>query len=380
MPGTVLIAGAGIGGLALANGLRKAGIAVEVFEREPSIFARGPGYRINMRPDGGQALLDCLPANLGQLYLATSNRHSRPRIAGYDHHLRELFTTELPAPPDPDRSHTSVDRLLLRQILLAGVADSVRFGRQVLGATQDEHGVEVHFADGGSARGDVLVAADGAQSVLRRQFLPEAEILDLPVRCVWAKTRIPDGPADWVPDAVRNRYSGVFGPHGDQLMIGIFQPRQPIPAAVAQFAPHARITPIEDYLMWVYMGEGELPDAVAGWHPSLRRLVEQVDPGTVLPVGIRVAGSIPVWQPSRITYLGDAIHVMSPAGGSGANTALRDAADLAAALADATDPRAAIAGYDERLRARGERAVSDSLLYGEQFAAHLQSGKDNAHA
>jgi 2-polyprenyl-6-methoxyphenol hydroxylase-like FAD-dependent oxidoreductase len=273
-----------------------------------------------------------------------------------------------------------VDRLLLRQILLAGVADRVRFGKRVLGATQDEHGVELRFADGGSARGDLLVAADGAHSVLRRQFLPDAEVIDLPVRCVWGKTRMPDGAADWVPDAVRNRYSGVFGPRGDQLMIGIFQPRQPIQQAVAELAPDARLTPIEDYLMWVYLGEGTLPDAIADWHPSVRRLVEQVDPATVLPVGIRVAASIPAWAPSRITYLGDAIHVMSPAGSSGANTALRDAADLAATLAGATDPRTAIAEYDVRLRERGERAVTDSLNYGEQFAAHLQSGKDNAHA
>lgn len=56
----VLVAGAGIGGLALANGLRRAGVEVEVFEREPSVFARGPGYRINIRPEGGQALLDRL--------------------------------------------------------------------------------------------------------------------------------------------------------------------------------------------------------------------------------------------------------------------------------------------------------------------------------
>jgi 2-polyprenyl-6-methoxyphenol hydroxylase-like FAD-dependent oxidoreductase len=66
---------------------------------------------------------------------------------------------------------------------------------------------------------------------------------------------------------------------------------------------------------------------------------------------------------------------MSPAGGSGANTALRDAADLAATLASAADPRAAIAEYDERLRVRGAAAVTESLRYGEQFAATIQKGQ-----
>jgi 2-polyprenyl-6-methoxyphenol hydroxylase-like FAD-dependent oxidoreductase len=368
----VLVAGAGIGGLALANGLRRAGIAVEVFERAPSVFARGAGYRINIRPEGGQALLDCLPPNLGELYLATSNRHCLPRIAGYDAALRELFANDLPA---PTHAHTSVDRLLLRQILLAGLTEQVRFGKQVVDASQDEHEVRVRFADGDTATGDVLVAADGTHSVLRRRLLPDAEVLDVPLRCVWGKTPIPDGVPDWVPDAVRNRYSGVFGPGGDQLMIGLFQPRRHIVDAVAELAPYAHIRPVEDYLMWVYMGGGTLPGAVADWHPSVRKLIAAADPRTVVPVAIRVAAPVSAWRPSRITFLGDAIHTMSPAGGSGANTALRDAADLAATLASASDPRAAIAEYDERLRERGAAAVTESLRYGEQFAATIQKGQ-----
>lgn len=368
----VLIAGAGIGGLALANGLRRAGVAVEVFERAPSVFARGAGYRINIRPEGGQALLDCLPPNLGELYLATSNRHCLPRIAGYDAALRELFANDLPA---PTHAHTSVDRLLLRQILLADLTEQVRFGKQVVDASQDEREARVRFADGGTATGDVLVAADGTHSVLRSRLLPDAEVLDVPLRCVWGKTPIPDGVPGWVPDAVRNRYSGVFGPGGDQLMIGLFQPRRHIVDAVAELAPYAHIRPVEDYLMWVYMGGATLPGAVADWHPSVRKLIAAADPRTVVPVAIRVAAPVPPWRPSRITFLGDAIHTMSPAGGSGANTALRDAADLAATLASAADPRAAIAEYDERLRERGAAAVTESLRYGEQFAATIQKGQ-----
>jgi len=175
-------------------------------------------------------------------------------------------------------------------------------------------------------------------------------------------------------------------------MIGLFQPRQPIPDAVAEYAPYADIAPIEDYLMWACLSErlelddssiglGNLPEAIADWHPSLRRLVEGADPRTVLPVGIRVAAPVPAWRSSRITYLGDAIHTMSPAGGTGANTALLDAADLTATLAGATDPCAAIAEYDRRLRERGEGAIEQSLRYGEQFAAAIhKSGKDTADA
>ena len=135
-----------------------------------------------------------------------------------------------------------MDRLLLRQILLADLADLadvVSFGKQVVSAEQDEREVRVQFADGSTARGDLLVAADGTHSVLRGQLLPEAVVRDVPVRCVWGKTPVPGDLADWVPDAVRNRFSGVFGPGNDQLAIGLFQPRQPIPDAVARLAPYA---------------------------------------------------------------------------------------------------------------------------------------------
>jgi 2-polyprenyl-6-methoxyphenol hydroxylase-like FAD-dependent oxidoreductase len=73
---------------------------------------------------------------------------------------------------------------------------------------------------------------------------------------------------------------------------------------------------------------------------------------------------VPAWEPSRVTLLGDAIHAMSPARGSGANTALRDAGVLCRALARATPDRralvAAIGGYEAQMREYGYAAVQAS--------------------
>ncbi|HEX3781814.1 MAG TPA: NAD(P)/FAD-dependent oxidoreductase [Pseudonocardiaceae bacterium] len=389
-PLRVLVAGAGIGGLCLANALRGAGIEVEIHERERSVLARGQGYRINISSPGGAALLDCLTEDLAELYLATSNRYSLPVIAGYDPGLRELFRKELSAPPDPPRSHSAVDRSLLRQILLAGVADAVRFGKRVVGAEQDEHGVRVRFADGGGATGDLLVAADGAGSVLRGQVLPAAELVDVGWRGCWGKTLLEPSMWNWLPDAVRYRYAGVFGSAGEQLAIGVFQPRQPVTAAVAEYAPTANISEPDDYLMWMFSAPELGSDRdqagilerigllIADWHPSLRRLITLTDADTIIPVGLRISRPVPAWAPGRITFLGDAIHTMSPAGGTGANTAFVDAALLARALATVdrgeADLVTAIAGYDTELRARGAAAVARSLSYGEQFADVITAG------
>ena len=94
---------------------------------------------------------------------------------------------------------------------------------------------------------------------------------------------------------------------------------------------------------------------------------------------IRVSPPVPAWPPSRVTVLGDAIHAMSPARGSGANTALQDAALLCRTLTGAdqtgtdqtgaertgagrtrTDLIAAVGEYERQMRAYGYAAVAAS--------------------
>jgi salicylate hydroxylase len=107
VPIHVLVAGGGIGGLALAHGLHRAGVSVAVYERDASPLVRRQGYRIHIDADGGAALRHCLPDPLFRLYLATSNRaSSTPRISGVDHRLRELFAMDVGDPEPVRPPHT----------------------------------------------------------------------------------------------------------------------------------------------------------------------------------------------------------------------------------------------------------------------------------
>lgn len=112
-----------------------------------------------------------------------------------------------------------------------------------------------------------------------------------------------------------------------------------------------------------------LQDAVVklvdGWHPALVQLVADADPESVAPYPFHAAVRPPDWPPSRITLLGDAIHSMPPAGGNGANTALRDAHLLSLQLISAARSGLpllrAIAGYEAEMRGYGFAAVRSAL-------------------
>ncbi|MFF4490127.1 FAD-dependent oxidoreductase [Streptomyces sp. NPDC001544] len=372
----VLIAGGGIGGLCLAQGLRKAGIDCTVFESAPDVGRSG--YRLHMNGAGGRALQECLPENLFELYMQTSRTTPRREVLVLLDHLgNELGARPHIGPPnDPVRPHTAVNRRTLRQIMNVGMEEVVRFGRTVTGFEEDGDQVRVRLDDGSSVTGDVLVAADGINSVVRRQLLPEVPIVDTGALGAYSLAPLTDELVATLPDALFDGFAGASGPDGAMLVFGIYQPRRPITKAVAELAPGASIDPVDPYIM-VNLGimpgtefSREVPDlwkaspeerhavlrrATRGWHPALAGLVEHIDTSTIFPVAVRRLQPADPWPTSRVTLLGDAIHAMPPSFGAGANSALRDAAALTRALTASVHGEMpllmAIAEYEAEMRA-----------------------------
>ena len=126
MPLHVLVIGCGIGGVCLAQGLKKSGISVAVYERDRSAQFRSQGYRISLKEDGSQALRDCLPENLFNLCVATAIK-SPTRMVFLDRHLNQKFMK--PIPPLPADTFFGVNRLTLREILLIGLEGIVHFDK-----------------------------------------------------------------------------------------------------------------------------------------------------------------------------------------------------------------------------------------------------------
>src|SRR5215469_14103087 len=267
-----MITGGGVGGLCLAQGLRKAGISATVYERDESAGSRHQGYRISLKATGAGALRECLPANLFDLAVATSIR-AASRMVFLDERLRPKFERPLHHEP-PGPGGFGVNRLTLREILLAGL--DVRFGKTF---TQYSHApdghVAAHFADGSSAAGDLLVGADGTGSAVRQQLIPDAVIDELGW-AVYGRTPF----ADWVPGVLVDTFNRVTGPGGTGISVATCRALEPAASAAARLAPSVRLTDIPGYFSWMLpLDDPRLFRAYAtALHREATRLAERSPP------------------------------------------------------------------------------------------------------
>ncbi len=373
----VLIAGGGLSGLCLAQGLTAAGISCAVYERDPDLTRRA-GYRITMNGDGGDALERCLAPDLYELYLQCS-RVTPPRRVSVviDEQCVERTTAPHLGPPnDGERPHTAIDRRTLRQILAARLGDHIHPGADVVGFTRRGEGVVLELSDGSRVEGDALVGADGVASAVRARLLPEVEIIDTGVRGLGVFARTPLTPEIYeaLPSILLDGFVIASDADGVTLALGAMDPREAPERAAARLAPDLTLDPVEPYMMLsgglrpgtVIPAPGEwgpetpaevhdqMRDAVSDWHPALRGLVERIDRDTLFSAHFKRLDPTPAWESSNVTVIGDAIHAMLPTFGMGGNTSLRDAALLSSGLqraaAGEVSVSEAVAGYEAAMR------------------------------
>jgi hypothetical protein len=177
-PFHVLIIGGGIGGLTLAQGLKRDGIRAAVYERDRTLTDRLQGYRVHISPTGGFALHECLPPHLFEVFDRTCGAPtSAVRFFTEQMRLLLAFDGDFVASTDPVARHRSASRITLRQVLLAEL-DNVHFAKTSQRYEERRGRIIAYFEDGTTAEGDVLVAADGGGSRVRRQFLPDAQRIE----------------------------------------------------------------------------------------------------------------------------------------------------------------------------------------------------------
>ncbi len=355
----VLIIGAGLGGLTLAQGLHRAGVSVAVYERDRSRVDRLSGYRIHISPTGSAALHESLPQEVYQRFLDTTGVPS----TGYSlftEQLRELITLDSREigldPAHPVNSYKSVSRITFREVLLTGLGELVQFDKTLSRYERTPDGrITAFFADGTAASGDVLVGADGVNSPVRAQYLPHLDRIDTGAFAISGKVPLTAENATLLPEQFNVGAVTIMAPHGYSGFAAVHRFRRDVDGQTSTVDTGLSGTQLR-----------EVVDRITRrWHPNLRELIHTADADTISVFPFRTSPPLARWQPSTVTLLGDAIHSMPPTAGAGANTALYDANLLRRALLAAERHEVklvpAIGDYENQMRSHAQRYVDTAM-------------------
>ncbi|WP_420732828.1 FAD-dependent monooxygenase [Brevibacterium luteolum] len=341
----VAVVGSGIGGLAAAIGLQRAGAEVTVVEQSADLRPHGSGLSIF---GNGLRALDAL--GLGADFRAISTAQAAELTGGQ---RRPDGSWVSVYPMDAVAQLRIVDRADLHAMLTAALAPgTVRSGAPVTGCSPDG---TLSVSGREDERFDVIIGADGLRSTVRTAWPADPGIRYAGYGSWRGITQQPvelhgEAGETW---GVDTRFG--LAPLGDGRVywFGVIG------------APAGRR----------FSADRQAVAAVfADWHAPIPGLIAATNPAAIsyLPIE-ELAGRLPSFVRGRIVLLGDAAHAMTPNLGQGGNQALEDAATLTRLLAPLTAADAhdtgrlivALDRYDALRRPRTQQVAARSRLVGQ---------------
>ena len=347
----ILIAGGGIGGLAAALALTRQGFAVKVLEQARALGEIGAGIQLG---PNGFAAFDAL--GVGER--ARGHAVYTDEMVMHDA-LDQTLVGRIPTGEAFRRRFANpyavIHRADVHKSLLEGVRESGRV--EVLTSTtvqqidQDDNGVVVHDAGGGTHRGAALIGADGVKSAVRRQYVGDdvrvsghvvyravEDRKDFPLDLQWNAASI------WVGPNCHLVHYPLRG--GEQYNVVVtFHSREPEEWSVRQGS------------------RAEVQSYFEGIAPRARQLIDLPKDWTRWATADREP--IGQWTYGRATLLGDAAHPMLQYLAQGACMAMEDGVTLGEALrAHDGDFGPAFAHYQRSRIARTARVVLSSREMG----------------
>ena len=368
-----IIVGGGIGGLALAAGLRRQGFDAAVFEQDVDAAVTG-GYHITLDGPAQSALRELVEPEIFERVLASASalRLREPDVF-WDRRGRLLGH----GPDLSDDPAVDIDRITLRLLLAEAAGDSLHLGRTVTGIGRSGDGrPEATLADGSSATSDLLVGADGAHSLVARHLAGGPTSRPAGIIGFSGKTSAQDlSPGEQV--RLGPRSGMAIGPRGAALYVGFLDPRGN--AVLDAPGLRAAVTTGPSYIWGAMFPESPqtsllrgttgaaLRDALLtrlrqhGWSERPLEVIARSDANSVAAFRFNAASTrardLAPWPAGPVTALGDAVHATPPTAGMGAGAAIRDAASLVNHLCDVraatTTLSVAVSRFEAEMRLRG---------------------------
>lgn len=336
----IMIVGGGIGGLSLALMLHQRGIACDVYESVRELQPLGVG--INLLPHAAIELAELgLQTEIAHHAVETSALHY------YNLHGQQIWQEArglAAGYPVPQFSiHRGTLQMLLAQTVCERLgAAHLHTGMVFESLDQDEHGVHAHFTDRRSGervtrRADVLIAADGIHSAVRRHFHGSSDQLHYSGRMLWRAVTegapYLDGRTMFMAGHQDQKFvcypiSEPLRRQGRSLINWIAELR--VPQAELPTTDWNREVPASTFAehfagwRWDWI---DIPEVIRGARAIYEFPLVDKDP-------------LPRWSFGRATLMGDAAHPMYPIGSNGSAQAILDARCLADLLSEAPGSRA----------------------------------------
>ncbi len=348
----VLVAGAGIGGLAAALALAKRGIETCVLERRSVFEPEGAG--IQLGPNGTRILAELgITEQLAPLAGKPDCIHTRNAVSG-------ASLTRLPLGGWIAARHGAPYWVLHRQDLHAALLAAAKASRHIA-IEMDSSVAEAALADdsvtvatrtGHTFHADALICADGLRSHLRD------EIFDAPpLRFAGRSAARAVIPANDIPPELRENATALWmSPRAHVVHYPVRNGRE-----LAMIFVRKDTVPSDDWskeipYSWVL-------ETAEDFCAPLRQLLES--PTQWKKWALFELPPLPFWHAERLALLGDAAHPTLPFLAQGAVLALEDAAILARRISESpTNIPRALAAYAMARRHRATRVVSAARTNG----------------
>jgi salicylate hydroxylase len=326
----VVIAGAGIGGLTAALCLTKAGYDVQVVESAPAFLDIGAGIQCGANALRVMEHLDVLDA-LVKVGVTPERVEFRDYQTGSSLHTMDLgqsYQDNYGAP------YLHLHRFDLHSVLLGAFLErqpnGLSLDSKVASYDEGADSIRIELSNAQSLDADLLIAADGINSVIRKQLLgntPATFTGNVAWRGVVPVERLPE---DWMNTVVSN----FVGPNKHMVLYYLRQRR------LANFVGVVENKTWTESSWSAKAPWQELSNDFKDWHPTVRRIIDAVDKDSCYRWALYNHQPFRNWSSRRVTLLGDAAHSTLPFLASGAAMAIEDgrilqrSLDQASSLAD----------------------------------------------